>query len=91
LVNAKAVVQLNHTISTTQNHRMQEIKRVEDSTEQEAVKEYVDGLENNIEYFKEWSAIYKTQRDLARGKVSQLEMRVMQLQEVIRQLRNGAQ
>lgn len=64
---------------------MQEIKRVEDSTEQDAVREYVDGLENNIEYFKEWCAIYKTQRDLARSKVSQLEMKVMQLQHIILQ------
>ena len=39
-----------------------------DVNEQEAVKEYVDGLENNVEYFKEWAAIYKTQRDLARSK-----------------------
>ena len=60
-----------------------------DVSEQEAVKEYVDGLENNIEYFKEWSAIYQTQRDLARSKVSQLEMKVLQLQEIIRQYQNG--
>jgi len=65
---------------------MQEIKRVEDSTEQEAVREYVDAIENNIEYYKEWAAIYKTQRDIARSKVSQLEMKVLQLQEIIRQL-----
>ena len=51
--------------------------------EQEAVKEYVDSLENNIEYYKEWAAIYKTQRDIARSKVSQLEMKVMQLQHII--------
>lgn len=62
-----------------------------DNTEQEAVREYVDAIENNVEYFKEWSAIYKTQRDLARSKVSQLEMKVMQLNEIIRQLTNGAQ
>ena len=62
---------------------MQEIMRVEDSTEQEAVKEYVDAIENNIEYFKEGSAIYQTQRDLARSKVSQLEMKVLQLQHII--------
>jgi hypothetical protein len=68
---------------------MQEIMPVEDNTEQEAVREYVDGLENNIEYFKEWSAIYKTQRDLARGKVSFLEMKVLQLTEIIRQYQNG--
>ena len=62
---------------------MQEIMRVEDSTEQEAVREYVDAIENNIEYYKEWAAIYKTQRDIARSKVSQLEMKVMQLQHII--------
>ena len=62
---------------------MQEIMRVEDNNEQEAVKEYVDAIENNIEYYKEWAAIYKTQRDIARSKVSQLEMKVMQLQHII--------
>ena len=61
------------------------------NTEQEAVKEYVDAIENNIQYFQEWSAIYQTQRDLARSKVSQLEMKVMQLQEIIRQLTNNTQ
>ena len=33
-----------------------------DVSEQEAVREYVDAIENNIEYFKEWCAIYKTQK-----------------------------
>ena len=56
-----------------------------DNNEQQAVKEYVDGLENNIEYYKEWCAIYQTQRDLARSKVSQLEMKVLQLQHIILQ------
>ena len=32
---------------------MQEIMQVEDNNEQQAVKEYVDGLENNIEYYKQ--------------------------------------
>jgi aminoglycoside N3'-acetyltransferase len=64
---------------------MQEITPVEDNNEQEAVREYVEGIENNIEYFKEWAAIYKTQRDLARSKVSQLEMKVIQLQHIILQ------
>ena len=54
-----------------------------DVSEQEAVREYVDAIENNIEYYKEWAAIYKTQRDIARSKVSQLEMKVMQLQHII--------
>jgi aminoglycoside N3'-acetyltransferase len=57
--------------------------------EQEAVREYVDAIENNIEYFKEWAAIYKTQKELAQSKVSQLEMKVLQLQEIIRQYQNG--
>ena len=68
---------------------MQEITLVEDNTEEEAVREYVDAIENNIEYFKEWSAIYKTQRDIARSKVSVLEMKVLQLTEIIRQYQNG--
>jgi len=68
---------------------MQEITRVEDNTEQEAVREYVDAIENNIEYFKEWCAIYKTQKELAQQKVSFLEMKVLQLNEVIRQYQNG--
>jgi hypothetical protein len=84
LANAKRVKQLKHTTNTIQNHHMQEI--VPAGNEQEAVKEYVDGLENNIEYFKEWAAIYQTQRDIARSKVSQLEMKILQLQEIIRQL-----
>jgi aminoglycoside N3'-acetyltransferase len=85
LVNAKAVVPKNHLTNIVQNHHMQEITPVEDNNEQEAVREYVEGIENNIEYFKEWAAIYKTQRDLARSKVSQLEMKVIQLQHIILQ------
>ena len=64
---------------------MQEITRVEDNNEQEAVREYVAGIENNIEYFKEWAAIYQTQRDIARAKVAQLEMKVQQLLNIIKQ------
>ena len=64
---------------------MQEITRAEDNNEQEAVREYVAGIENNIEYFKEWSAIYMTQRDIARAKVTQLEMKVQQLLNIIKQ------
>lgn len=66
-----------------QNQNLPSVIEVKDVSEQEAVKEYVDGLENNIEYYKEWAAIYKTQRDIARSKVSQLEMKVMQLQHII--------
>jgi hypothetical protein len=72
-----------------QNQNQLSLTDNKDVSEQEAVKEYVDGLENNIEYFKEWSAIYKTQRDLARGKISFLEMKVLQLTEIIRQYQNG--
>jgi cell shape-determining protein MreC len=67
----------------TQNQAITSVTQVDN--EQEAVKEYVDGLENNIEYYKEWAAIYKTQRDIARSKVSQLEMKVLQLQHIILQ------
>jgi hypothetical protein len=83
LVSAKQVKQSNPITNTVQNQHMQEITRVDN--EQEAVKEYVDGLENNIEYYKEWAAIYKTQRDIARSKVSQLEMKILQLQHIILQ------
>ena len=64
---------------------MQEITRAEDNNEKEAVREYVEGIENNIEYFKEWAAIYQTQRDIARAKVAQLEMKVQQLLNIIKQ------
>ena len=64
---------------------MQELTRAEDNNEKEAVREYVEGIENNIEYFKEWAAIYQTQRDIARAKVTQLEMKVQQLLNIIKQ------
>lgn len=72
-----------------QNQNQLSLTDNKDVSEQEAVKEYVDGLENNIEYFKEWSVIYKTQRDIARSKISFLEMKVLQLTEIIRQYQNG--
>jgi len=62
---------------------------LKDLHETEAVREYVDAIENNIEYFKEWCAIYKTQKEIAQQKVSILEMKVLQLNEVIRQYQNG--
>ena len=68
---------------------MQEITRVEDNTEEEAVREYVDAIENNIEWWKEQCMIYSTQKDIARAKVSFLEMKVAQLTEIIRQYQNG--
>ena len=71
-----------------QQNKNLSVTEVKDASEQEAVREYVDAIENNVEYFKEWAAIYQTQRNLARSKVSQLEMKVMQLQEIIRQLTN---
>jgi aminoglycoside N3'-acetyltransferase len=72
-----------------QNQNQLSLTDNKDVSEQEAVKEYVDGLENNIEYFKEWCAIYKTQKDIAQQKVSILEMKVLQLTEIIRQYQNG--
>jgi len=66
-----------------QQNKNLSVTEAKDVNEQEAVKEYVDGLENNIEYYKEWAAIYKTQRDIARSKVSQLEMKILQLQHII--------
>ena len=68
---------------------MQEIMPVKDNTEEEAVREYVDAIENNIEYFKEWCIIYRTQKEIAQQKVSFLEMKVAQLTEIIRQYQNG--
>jgi aminoglycoside N3'-acetyltransferase len=72
-----------------QNQNQLSLTDNKDVSEQEAVKEYVDGLENNIEYFKEWCAIYKTQKDIAQQKVSILKMKVLQLTEIIRQYQNG--
>ena len=72
-----------------QQNRNLSVIEDKDVSEQEAVREYVDAIENNIEYFKEWSAIYKTQRYIARSKVSVLEMKVLQLTEIIRQYQNG--
>ena len=72
-----------------QNQNQLSLTDNKDVSEQEAVKEYVDAIENNIEYFKEWCAIYKTQKDIAQQKVSFLEMKVLQLTEIIRQYQNG--
>jgi len=66
-----------------QQNRNLSVIEDKDVSEQEAVREYVDAIENNIEYYKEWAAIYQTQRDIARSKVSQLEMKVLQLQHII--------
>ena len=72
-----------------QNQNQLSLTDNKDVSEQEAVKEYVDAIENNIEYFKEWCAIYKTQKELSQQKVSFLEMKVAQLTEIIRQYQNG--
>jgi hypothetical protein len=53
--------------------------------EQKAIRDYISQLENNIEWWKEQAAIYKTQKELAQSKVSFLEMKVMQLQHIILQ------
>jgi len=44
-----------------------------DNKEREELQEYIDGLENNVEYFKQWSMILQTQRDIAESRVKQLE------------------
>jgi len=81
LVLARVAKQKNHITNMTQNQPITSVTQVDN--EQEAVREYVDAIENNIEYYKEWAAIYKTQRDIARSKVSQLEMKILQLQHII--------
>jgi hypothetical protein len=44
-----------------------------DNREREELQEYIDGLENNIEYFKQWSTILEAQRNNAESKVKALE------------------
>jgi hypothetical protein len=46
----------------------------------EEVQEYIDGLENNVEYFKQWSMILQTQRDLAESRVKILEQALIHCQ-----------
>jgi hypothetical protein len=46
----------------------------------EEVQEYIDGLENNVEYFKQWSMILQTQRDIAESRVKILEQALMHCQ-----------
>ena len=46
--------------------------------EQEAVRDYVDGLENNIQWWQEQCAIYQTQKELAQAKVRRLELQLFQ-------------
>ena len=51
-----------------------------DNKEREELQEYIDGLENNVEYFKQWSMILQTQRDLAESRVKQLEQALIHCQ-----------
>jgi hypothetical protein len=44
-----------------------------DNREREELQEYIDGLENNIEYFKQWATILEAQRNNAESKVKALE------------------
>jgi len=44
-----------------------------DNKEREELQEYIDGLENNVEYFKQWAMILQTQRDLAESRAKRLE------------------
>jgi hypothetical protein len=44
------------------------------------VQEYIDGLENNVEYFKQWAMILQTQRDIAESRVKVLEIALQQCQ-----------
>jgi hypothetical protein len=46
----------------------------------EEVQEYIDGLENNVEYFKQWAMILQTQRDLAESRVKILEQALIHCQ-----------
>ena len=51
-----------------------------DNKEREELQEYIDGLENNVEYFKQWSMILQTQRDIAESRVKQLEQALIHCQ-----------
>ena len=51
-----------------------------DNIERQELQEYIDGLENNVEYFKQWAMILQTQRDLAESRVKILEQALMHCQ-----------
>lgn len=51
-----------------------------DNKEREELQEYIDGLENNVEYFKQWSMILQTQRDIAESRVKVLEQALIHCQ-----------
>jgi hypothetical protein len=51
-----------------------------DNKEREELQEYIDGLENNVEYFKQWAMILQTQRDLAESRVKVLEQALIHCQ-----------
>ena len=44
-----------------------------DNKEREELQDYIDGLENNVEYFKQWATILEAQRNNAESKVRALE------------------
>ncbi len=44
------------------------------------IQEYIDGLENNVEYFKQWAMILQTQRDIAESRVKVLEAALVHCQ-----------
>jgi hypothetical protein len=51
-----------------------------DNIERQELQEYIDGLENNVEYFKQWAMILQTQRDVAESRVKQLEFALIHCQ-----------
>jgi hypothetical protein len=51
-----------------------------DNIERQELQEYINGLENNVEYFKQWSMILQTQRDLAESRVKVLEAALIHCQ-----------
>jgi hypothetical protein len=51
-----------------------------DNIERQELQEYIDGLENNVEYFKQWAMILQTQRDLAESRANRLEQALIHCQ-----------
>lgn len=52
-----------------------------DNIERQELQEYIDGLENNVEYFKQWAMILQTQRDIAESRVKALEHALIHCQK----------
>lgn len=44
------------------------------------LQEYIDTLENNVEYYKEWARLLSVQRDMAESKVKGLRLLLEQCQ-----------